>query len=157
MVFLFEAIQFHNAIHPGKPNVLFVSFPKRHGMTSTNRFLESPSKHRFGFKRKKQKSRRDQKSQFLGWPHRQGGGIEPLHVSRPHELKSCPSTSLTHPGRHNNEATSINSRRAHPHLNQGPADLQSAALTTELCTHVKHPILALVKFSKKIVILGILV
>ena len=29
---------------------------------------------------------------------RQGGGIEPLHVSMPHELKSCPSTSLTHPG-----------------------------------------------------------
>ena len=26
--------------------------------------------------------------------------------------------------------------RAHPDLNQGPADLQSAALTTELCTHV---------------------
>ena len=29
-------------------------------------------------------------------------------------------------------------RRAHPDLNQGPADLQSAALTTELCTHVNH-------------------
>ena len=29
---------------------------------------------------------------------RQRGGIEPLHVSMPHELKSCPSTSLTHPG-----------------------------------------------------------
>ena len=27
-------------------------------------------------------------------------------------------------------------RRAHPDLNQGPADLQSAALTTELCTRV---------------------
>ena len=26
--------------------------------------------------------------------------------------------------------------RAHPDLNQGPADLQSAALTTELCTQV---------------------
>ena len=26
--------------------------------------------------------------------------------------------------------------RAHPDLNQGPADLQSAALTTELCTHM---------------------
>ena len=25
--------------------------------------------------------------------------------------------------------------RAHPYLSQGPADLQSAALTTELCTH----------------------
>ena len=25
--------------------------------------------------------------------------------------------------------------RAHPDLSQGPADLQSAALTTELCTH----------------------
>ena len=31
---------------------------------------------------------------------RQGGGIEPLHVYMPHELKSCPSTSLTHPGKH---------------------------------------------------------
>ena len=29
---------------------------------------------------------------------RRGGGIEPLHVSMPHELKSCPSTSPTHPG-----------------------------------------------------------
>ena len=29
---------------------------------------------------------------------RQEGGIEPLHVSMPHELKSCPSTSPTHPG-----------------------------------------------------------
>ena len=28
-------------------------------------------------------------------------------------------------------------QRAHPVLNQGPADLQSAALATELCTHVK--------------------
>ena len=27
-------------------------------------------------------------------------------------------------------------KRAHPDLNQGPADLQSAALTTELCTHL---------------------
>ena len=27
-------------------------------------------------------------------------------------------------------------KRAHPDLNQGPADLQSAALTTELCTHI---------------------
>ena len=27
-------------------------------------------------------------------------------------------------------------QRAHPDLNQGPADLQSAALTTELCTHI---------------------
>ena len=27
-------------------------------------------------------------------------------------------------------------KRAHPDLNQGPADLQSAALTTELCTRV---------------------
>ena len=26
--------------------------------------------------------------------------------------------------------------RAHPDLSQGPADLQSAALTTELCTHM---------------------
>ena len=31
-------------------------------------------------------------------PHRQRGGIEPLHVSMPLELKSNPSTSPTHPG-----------------------------------------------------------
>ena len=30
---------------------------------------------------------------------------------------------------------SAQERRAHPDLNQGPADLQSAALATELCTH----------------------
>ena len=30
---------------------------------------------------------------------RQEGGIEPLHVSMPRELKSRPSTSPTHPGR----------------------------------------------------------
>ena len=29
-------------------------------------------------------------------------------------------------------------KRAHPDLNQGPADLQSAALTTELCTLPGH-------------------
>ena len=29
-------------------------------------------------------------------------------------------------------------KRAHPDLSQGPADLQSAALTTELCTHVHN-------------------
>ena len=32
-------------------------------------------------------------------------------------------------------------RRAHPELNQGPADLQSAALTTELYTRVLHMLL----------------
>jgi hypothetical protein len=37
---------------------------------------------------------------------RQGGGIEPLHVSMPQELKSCPSTSLTHPGQHSQIASS---------------------------------------------------
>ena len=30
----------------------------------------------------------------------------------------------------------LRSKRAHPDLNQGPADLQSAALTTELCTRL---------------------
>ena len=30
--------------------------------------------------------------------NRRRGGIEPLRVSTPHELKSCPSTSPTHPG-----------------------------------------------------------
>ena len=29
---------------------------------------------------------------------RRRGGIEPLHVSMPHELRSCPSTSPTHLG-----------------------------------------------------------
>ena len=29
-------------------------------------------------------------------------------------------------------------QRAHPDLSQGPADLQSAVLTTELCTHVHN-------------------
>ena len=29
---------------------------------------------------------------------RQGGGIEPLHVSMPRDLKSRPNTSPTHPG-----------------------------------------------------------
>ena len=29
-------------------------------------------------------------------------------------------------------------KRAHPDLNQGPADLQSAALTTELCTQLQR-------------------
>ena len=28
-------------------------------------------------------------------------------------------------------------KRAHSNLNQGPTDLQSAALSTELCTHLK--------------------
>ena len=32
--------------------------------------------------------------------HRRRGGISPLRVSTPHELKSCPSTSPTHPGLH---------------------------------------------------------
>ena len=32
---------------------------------------------------------------------RRGGGIEPLHVSMPRELKSRPSTSPTHPGQIN--------------------------------------------------------
>ncbi len=31
--------------------------------------------------------------------NRRGGGIEPLHVSMPLELKSSPSTSPTHPGK----------------------------------------------------------
>ena len=33
--------------------------------------------------------------------------------------------------------------RAHPDLNQGPADLQAAALTTELCTQMTSNSLAL--------------
>jgi hypothetical protein len=30
--------------------------------------------------------------------NRREGGIEPLHVSMPHDLKSCPSTSPSHHG-----------------------------------------------------------
>ena len=38
----------------------------------------------------------------------------------------------------------MSKKRAHPDLNQGPADLQSAALTTELCTRLaRNPTLAL--------------
>ena len=37
-------------------------------------------------------------TQGEGNEKRQGGGIEPLHVSMPRELKSRPSTSPTHPG-----------------------------------------------------------
>ena len=39
----------------------------------------------------------------------------------------------------NNEHSLVHreiTKRAHPDLNQRPADLQSAALTTELCTHL---------------------
>ena len=42
---------------------------------------------------------------------RRRGGIEPLHVPMPHELKSCPSTSPTHPG-------NISRRRTPKHINQ---------------------------------------
>ena len=38
-------------------------------------------------------------------------------------------------------------RRAHPDLNQVPADLQSAALTTELCTPLLKPGRALKRFE----------
>ena len=34
-------------------------------------------------------------------------------------------------------ASAVTRARAHPDLNQGPADLQSAALATELCTHLE--------------------
>ena len=37
-------------------------------------------------------------SELLLPARRRGGGIEPLHVSMPRELKSRPSTSPTHPG-----------------------------------------------------------
>ena len=47
------------------------------------------------------------------------------NLGRDKELKLCGLCPHTRPG-----------ARAHPDLNQGPADLQSAALTTELCTHV---------------------
>ena len=44
-------------------------------------------------------------SQRMAHPHydvsnRQRGGIEPLHISMPLELKSSPSTNPTHPGSH---------------------------------------------------------
>ena len=42
--------------------------------------------------------------------------------------------------------------RAHPDLNQGPADLQSAALTTELCTHMTgHDSTALFEHLRELV------
>ena len=34
------------------------------------------------------------------------------------------------------EIEALRKKRAHPDLSQGPADLESAALATELCTHV---------------------
>ena len=60
--------------------------------------------------------------------------------SRPSDLDSIPyglisqldfeiSTRSCHHG-----FALVAAKRAHPDLNQGPADLQSAALTTELCT-----------------------
>ncbi len=42
----------------------------------------------------------------------------------------------------------IKQQRAHPDLNQGPADLQSAALTTELCTHIAISITRLCSETK---------
>ena len=43
-------------------------------------------------------------------------------------------------------------KRAHPDLNQGPADLQSAALTTELCTHMTgHDSTALFEHLRELV------
>ena len=59
-----------------------------------------------------------QHSSLNGCEHaeRQGGGIEPLHVSMPHELKSCPSTSPTHPGRDDRDlATMPLQSRVEPH------------------------------------------
>ena len=38
------------------------------------------------------------RSRIFSFDFRQRGGIEPLHVSMPLELKSSPSTSPTHPG-----------------------------------------------------------
>ena len=43
-----------------------------------------------------------------------------------------PLTATRHCGR----PSGARRKSAHPDLNQGPADLQSAALTTELCTHL---------------------
>ena len=42
-----------------------------------------------------------------------------------------------------------NINRAHPDLNQGPADLQSATLTTELCTHVEEVQNAMFTFGSR--------
>ena len=39
-------------------------------------------------------------------------------------------------GKHRDVRVGMKKQRAHPDLNQGPADLQSAALATELCTHL---------------------
>ena len=46
--------------------------------------------------------------------------------------------SAPHPGGEGRETRNeMKLKRAHPDLNQGPADLRSAALTTELCTQLE--------------------
>ena len=58
-------------------------------------------------------------------------GFEPLRAE--------PNGFLFHHLNHSatlSQTRSETGSRAHPDLNQGPADLQSAALTTELCTHM---------------------
>ena len=54
---------------------------------------------------------------------------------------SCAQFSLTHCFDFSVPCSQMECRvqkRAHPDLNQGPADLQSAALTTELCTQLQR-------------------
>ena len=84
------------------------------------------------------------------WHHRRQGGGRPTDSKQrlahletavlcPGVLGSCstsakiPCVQLAAPRCQGRERSS---RRAPPDLNQGPADLRSAALTTELCTHL---------------------
>jgi hypothetical protein len=58
---------------------------------------------------------------------RRRGGIEPLHVSMPHELRSCPSTSPTHLGRARVKKRSNTTwNPCNRYLKQTPAFLRSS-------------------------------
>ena len=71
------------------------------------------------------------------------GAASPKHVERRHAVRCCGSPRRASAAKKTERAIAAKraeqkqhaNKRAHPDLNQGPADLQSAALTTELCTH----------------------
>jgi hypothetical protein len=60
---------------------------------------------------------------------RRGGGIEPLHVSMPRELKSRPSTSPTHPGQQRYRNVAVASLRLCGHV----AAIEKANANVCLC------------------------
>ena len=75
----------------------------------------------------------------LKWLLRQRGAIEPLYVSIPHEMKSCPNTSWTHPGSITEVQTCVFDRQATQHPQgmydytshyERPADTTCAASNT---------------------------